>query len=102
MKNAVEGNKMEKLEQEQEEWGHPGGLIGAIMQQSLNNAHANGQWLHEYEKKRADKLEALLDTVRFNIQELYDGPYMPSPTSVIYALWPSEKDIEKFQRRDEF
>lgn len=81
------------MQKNQDEFGHPGGLIGAILQQSLNNAHESGMRRHEYEKDRADKLEATLDAIRWNIQTLFDGPYQPSATAVLMALWPDDQDI---------
>lgn len=80
-----------------EEWGHPGGLMGALLQQSLNNAHSVGQQLYENEKERADTLQSTLDAVRRGIEFLLDGEYMPTSAAIMRALYPSQANIDYFR-----
>lgn len=90
------------LQKNQDEFGHPGGLIGALLQQSLDDAHESSRRLHEYEKERANKAEAELAAIRWRIRVLFEGPYQPSSSAVLSELWPSEDTVNDYRERDMF
>lgn len=56
--------------------------------------HAILTGIYEREKARADRAEAALEIVRAEIKMMFTGQYMPTPATVIAALYPPNEDIE--------
>lgn len=71
-------------------------LLGAIFSQmSSDRAYTTNALLDNY-KGQAEKAEATLDAIRWKVEVLLDGDYMPTPTALLRAMWPSDDLIKTF------
>ena len=76
-------------------------LLARLMHANLvDYQNTTGKLIESYQRQIAD-LEARLRAIRSRVADLFGGPYMPTESSIIQAVfYPSEELVDKFRKAD--
>lgn len=62
-------------------------------------AYTTNKLLDAY-KEQAETNQATLDAIRSHIDSLLSGPWMPTPDTLLRALWPTKELVDKYRKTD--